>query len=153
MTCPSILSALQNEIHMIRHPCTLRYVLLAHFCQSHPRSSLLSKRRKKIQTIIFPHAFDKGVTLSPLSTFAATLQQFEISSELTKVTEPGLIGKEMANFQQLPGAAEFSSNLRCATLCLWAKTMIACKNSEQSYEYPVSFWKQSRTEVLATCGH
>lgn len=53
MTCPSILSALQNEIHMIRHPCTLWYVLFAHFCQSHPLSSLLSKRRKKSKAYFF----------------------------------------------------------------------------------------------------
>lgn len=157
MTCPSILSALQNEIHMIRHPCTLWYVYLHIFvCLIHWAACSIKtkkKKEKRIQNIIFPHAFDKGVTLSTLSTFAATSHQFEISSELTKVAEPGLIGREMANFQQLPGAAEFSSNLRCATLCLWAKTMMACKNSQESYEYPVSFWKQSKSEVLAMCGH
>lgn len=43
-----------------------------------------------------------------LPTFAATLHQ--ILSELIKLAEPGLIGREMANFQQLPGAAEFSSD-------------------------------------------
>lgn len=86
-------------------------MFFAHFCQSHLLSSLLNKdQKKKIQTINFPYAFDKGVTLSTLSTFAAASHQFEISSELTKVAEPGLIGREMANFQQLPGAADFSSN-------------------------------------------
>lgn len=99
-------------MHTIRYPCTLWYVFFAHFCQSHLLSSLLNKdkKKKKIQTINFLYAFDKGVTLSTLSTFAATSHQSEISSELTKVAEPGLIGREMANFQQLPGAAEFSSN-------------------------------------------
>ena len=55
----------------------------------------------------FPCASDKGVTLP---TLAATLHQVEISSELTKLAEPGLIGREMARFQQLPGAAGFSSD-------------------------------------------
>lgn len=99
-------------MHRIRHPCTPWYVFFAHFCQSHLLSSLLNKdqKKKKIQTTNCPYAFDKGVTLSTLSTFAAASHQFEISSELTKVAEPGLIGREMANFQQLPGAAQFSSN-------------------------------------------
>lgn len=117
MTFPSILSALQNEIHMIRHPCIQSDIhALCGMCSLHIFVSLICwaacsiKIKKKIQTINFLYAFDKGVTLSTLSTFAATSHQSEISSELTKVAEPGLIGREMANFQQLPGAAEFSSN-------------------------------------------
>lgn len=118
MTFPSILSALQNEIHMIRHPCIQSDIhALCGMCSLHIFVSLIcwaacsiKTKKKKIQTINFLYAFDKGVTLSTLSTFAATSHQSEISSELTKVAEPGLIGREMANFQQLPGAAEFSSN-------------------------------------------
>lgn len=47
MTCPSALSALQNKIHMIRHPCTLWYVSFAHLCQSHQLSSLFNKKQSK----------------------------------------------------------------------------------------------------------
>lgn len=157
MTCPSILSALQNEIHMIRHPCTWSDIhAYCGMCSLHIFVSLIhwaacSIKTKKIQTINFSYGFDKGVTLYALSTFAATQHQSEISSELTKVAEPGLIGRKMANFQQLPGA---QSSAAIKDVPLFAsKTMIACKDSEQSYEYPVSFWKQCKTEVLATCGH
>lgn len=109
MTCPSALSALQNKIHMIRHPCTLWYVSFAHLCQSHQLSSLFNKKqsKKKEEKKKIPYASDKGVALP---TFAATLHQVEILSELTKLPESGLTGREMVSFQQLPGAAEFSSD-------------------------------------------
>lgn len=84
-----------------------------------------------------------------LPTFAATLHQ--ILSELIKLAEPGLIGREMANFQQLPGAAEFSSD-SFAGLPLWARTKTACKALELNQEYNVDLWAQCKTEVLATSG-
>lgn len=125
MTCPSILSALQNKIHMIRHPCMLWYVSFAHLCQSHQLSSLLNKKQSKKKRK-FPYASDKGVALP---TFAATLHQVEILSELTKLPESGLTGREMVNFHQLP---DFSSGWGCATLALRTKTMTACKAPELS---------------------
>lgn len=60
----------------------------------------------------------------------------QILSELIKLAETGLIGREMANFQQLPGAAELSSDC-CAGLPLWARTKTACKALELNQEYNV----------------
>lgn len=122
MACPSILSALQSKINMVRHPCTPFHIFASLI--NWVACSIKTNQEKRS-----PYASDKGVSW-PI--FAATLHQVGNSSELTKPAEPGLLGREMANVQQLSGATEFSSGYRSATLPLWAKAMTVCKAPELS---------------------